>query len=92
MATKAELAAMYNLELESEMDYESETVKPRVVASVDKKENGALALTWADENGVLYRHTTTQYNPPAVKVGDVVVGGWLSDGYLLVPLPKKGKK
>lgn len=92
MATKEELAAMYNLDIESTLDYESETTQPRKVVTVDKKENGALALTWADANGVIYRHTTTQYNPPSIKPGDVVVGGWLADGYFLPILPKKNGK
>lgn len=91
MATKAELAAMYNLNVEDELEYESEAKTPRKIVTVDKKDNGALAITWADANGVIYRHTTTQYNPPAVKVGDTVVGGWCSDGYWLPTLPSKKK-
>lgn len=87
MATFAELAAQYDIVIEP--DYESVAMEPRTVTEVTAKENGALSLRWVDANGVVYRHTTTQYNPPEVSVGQIVIGGWLDDGYRLVPLPKK---
>jgi hypothetical protein len=83
MASREEIIARFNIKSEEKMPYESIAEEPRTVASVEKKDNGALALTWADADGVLYRHTTSQYNPPDVKKGNTVVGGWCDDGYAL---------
>ena len=87
MASFAELASMYNIYIEP--DYESVALEPRTVTEVTERDTGALSILWVDSNGVVKRHTTTQYNPPAIAVGMVVVGGWLDDGYRIIPLPKK---
>jgi hypothetical protein len=87
MATFAELAAQYDLNIEA--PYESVSMEPRTVTEVTKRDNGALSIHWVDQDGVVKRHTTTQYNPPEIEVGMIVVGGWLDDGYHLIPLPSK---
>ena len=99
MATAAELAAKFGLAIEEKPRYESEVVEPRKVVSVDKhvkidedgteSYTGAFDITWVDADGVVGRHTTTQYNPPEVKKGEIRVGGWLADGYKLMLLPSK---
>jgi len=87
MTTREELAAMYNIE--TKPDYESEAKSPRIIQTIEHLDSGALSVTWTDDDGVLYRHTTSKYNPPELAPTMVVVGGWIEGGYHLLDVTAK---
>lgn len=53
----------------------------RVVAKVVEAAEGGFYVEWADEGGVLHRHTTSRKQPPTgIKPKMVVAGGWDPEG------------